>query len=171
MKAGSQKFSFWGWRKSKPGEILLLLFEKDRKVPVWLDRAVKCLDYSFSDSSYEMPGGVLSYIRRVHTKLLLRALKTELPIKYSALYMGGNTQACLHGCCCCRCLREESRLGPELPITCTKALLHVSRTSAETKQPWSEMCWHTERDAELWLPDTPSFFQQNVAVFMCVYYE
>lgn len=69
----------------------------DRKVPVWYDRAVKYLEYgSFPDSSYEMPGGVLSYICCTHTKLLHLlllllplALKTELPIKYSAVHMRG----------------------------------------------------------------------------------
>lgn len=68
-----------------------VVVQKGQKVPPWFDRAVKYLDYgSFSDNSYEMPGGVLSYICHVHTKLLrLLALKTELPIKYSTVHMGG----------------------------------------------------------------------------------
>lgn len=106
-------WSYWAAR-----QILLVFVQKGRKVPPWFDRAVKYLDYgSFPDSSYEMPGGVLSYIRRVHTKLLLLllllALKTELPIKYSTVHMGGNTQACLHDCCCF--FRAKSRLGPKVP--------------------------------------------------------
>ena len=88
-----------------------------------------------------MPAGVLSYIRRrVHTKLLLLplllALKTELPIKYSTVHMGGNTQAC---CLPARLLlllllEVESRLGPKLPIiTCIK-VLHVSRINTGTNR-------------------------------------
>ena len=129
--------SYWAAR-----QILVVLgffFQKGRKVPPWFDRAVKYLDYgSFPDSSYEMPGGVLSYIRRVHTKLLLLlllALKTELPIKYSTVHMGGNTQACLPACMTAAGFFFKQKVGwaQKSPITCTKAL-HVSHINTGTNR-------------------------------------
>lgn len=77
--------------------------------------SVKRLDHdSVPDSSYEMPGGVLSHICHVLTKLPLLplALKTELPIKYSTVHIGGNTQVCRHDCCW---FSRTKPVGPKTP--------------------------------------------------------
>lgn len=178
------KFSFW-LRERQESESVVLSFssrtdscvvvEKGRKVPPWFDRAVKYLDYgSFPDSSYEMPGGVLSYIRSHKAASAAAAACTKDRTSHQIFNSS-------HGG------KHSSLPAWLLPVFKKKVgwarktshHMHESTTCVTHKhrdrQTWSQVHWHTEKTLRrgclilLHFSSRMSLFD-TMCVCVCVHY-